>query len=226
MTPAKCEKDPVDRRDGNWHFVAYNRGGNTCSLIVDGSIVASRTNCPTNATNSAQIGHRAKDTYNQTTGLDFTNGTIDEVRMFNRNLTSSQLASLEITHIFIWYCTRNLTSVILPGEELKSWDAMGHGIGNNESGIMASTNNITWDTIQSNATNNVLYNVSHNNNYKYTRCSLSTTNASRTPIIESIRARISISTMPPEPRDLQYTLGNYWVNHTWQAGTGIGNWCI
>ncbi|PWB53116.1 MAG: hypothetical protein C3F06_06890, partial [Candidatus Methanoperedenaceae archaeon] len=218
-----AEKDPVDRRDGNWHFVAYNRGGNTCSLIVDGSTVAYRTNCSTNATNSALLAIGAKDTYNQTTGLDFTNGTIDEVRMFNRNLTSLQLASLRNnTHFSLGTVTRNLTSVILPGEELKevgcngTWDRVITKVD-----IMASTNNTTWDTIQSNATNNVLYNVSHNNNYKYTRCSLSTTNTSRTPIIESIRARISISTMPPQPWNLQYTSGNYWVNHSWQAGTGI-----
>ena len=221
--PEIGEKDTLDRRDGNWHFVAYTREGTTCTLIVDGSGVANRTNCPTNATNSALLAIGAKDTYNQTTGLDFTNGTIDEVRMFNRNLTSLELASIRNnTHFPSGSITRNLTSVILAGEELKEVGCNGTWDGSiTKVDIMASTNNITWDTIQSNATKNVLYNVSHNKNYKYTRCSLSTTNASQTPIIESIRARISISTIPPQPWNLQYTLGNYWINHTWQAGTGI-----
>ena len=59
---------------------------------------------------------------------------------------------------------------------------------------MASTNNTTWYTIQSNATKNALYPAGQNNNYRYARCSLSTTNASQTPIIESIRARIDLKT--------------------------------
>ncbi len=191
-----AEKDTVDRRDGNWHFVAYNRAGNTCSLIVDGSTVASRNDCPTNATNTVDLSIGAKDTYNQTTGLDFTNGTIDEVRIFNRNLNSSQLASIRNnTHYPSGTVTRNLTSVILAGEELKevgcngTWDRVVTKVD-----IMASTNNTTWDTIKQNATKNVPYNVSRDNNYKYTRCSLSTTNTSQTPIIESIRARIDLKT--------------------------------
>jgi PKD repeat protein len=220
-----AEKDTVERRDGLWHFVAYTRGGNTCSLIVDGSTVASRTNCATNAVNTAQLAIGAKDTEISGTGMDYTNGIIDEVRFFNRKLSATDLTSIKNNeHFTTGTVTRNITSIILPGEELKelgcngTWDRSITKVD-----IMASTNNITWVTIQPNATKNVLYNVSQNNNYKYTRCSLSTTNASQTPIIESIRARISLSpsTIPPQPWNLQYTIGNYWVNHTWQAGTGV-----
>jgi len=57
---------------------------------------------------------------------------------------------------------------------------------------MASTNNVNWDMIQLDAYPNVNYTVNTGNNYKYIRCSLSTTNASRTPIIDSIRARIDL----------------------------------
>ena len=194
--PEIAEKDTVDRRDGNWHFVAYTRGGNTCSLIVDGSTVAYRTNCPTNATNSALLAIGSKDTYNQTTGLDFTNGTIDEVRMFNRNLTSSQLASIRNnTHFSSGTVTRNLTSVILPGEELKELGCNGTWDGSiTKVDILASADNYNWTTIQLNATANVLYPAGLDNNYNYSRCSLSTTNTSQTPIIESIRARIDVIT--------------------------------
>ena len=39
-----AEKDTLDRRDGNWHFVAYTREGNTCSLIVDSIVYCSIQN--------------------------------------------------------------------------------------------------------------------------------------------------------------------------------------
>ena len=44
--------------------------------------------------------------------------------------------------------------------------------------------------IKSNAAPNVNYPVNSGNNYKYSRCSLSTTDSSKTPVIQSIRANI------------------------------------
>jgi hypothetical protein len=55
---------------------------------------------------------------------------------------------------------------------------------------MASADNSIWNTIKSNAAPNVNYPVNQGNNYKYSRCSLSTTDSSKTPIIQSIRANI------------------------------------
>ena len=58
-----------------------------------------------------------------------------------------------------------------------------------------------------------------------------------TPVSTSyiISKAISPSTIPPQPIGLQSDIGNYWVNHTWQAGTGVvtdaynisvnGVWC-
>ena len=40
-------------------------------------------------------------------------------------------------------------------------------------------------------------------------------------ITYTINNVISSSTIPPQPWNLKYTMGNYWVNHTWQAGTGV-----
>lgn len=199
--------DTVDRRDGNWHFVVYNRRGNSCSLMIDGSIQAT-SYCPTNATNTALLSIGSKDTYIQKTGLDFTHGTIDEVRIYNRKLNTSELTFVRNnSHHPAGTVTRNLSSLINDGEELKkagcngTWD---RSITNVD--IMASTNNNTWDTIRSNAIPNAFYSINPENNYNYIRCSLSTIDSSRTPIIESIRARIypkgtsytiSISTSPP-----------------------------
>ncbi len=44
-----------------------------------------------------------------------------------------------------------------------------------------------------------------------------------TPISTSymIGEAILPSTIPPQSRNLQNNIGNYWVNHTWQAGTGV-----
>jgi len=47
--------DTKDRRDGLWHFVAYTRGGTTCSLIEDGTTVKTTSDCPTDAVNTALL---------------------------------------------------------------------------------------------------------------------------------------------------------------------------
>lgn len=183
--------DTQERRDDSWHFVAYTRGGNTCSLIVDGVTVKSNT-CPTNAINSALLSIGAKDTYVQTTGLDFTRGTIDEVRIFNRKLSDSELTSIRNNaHITAGTVTRSLSSVIKTGEEIKelgcfgTWDSSITKVD-----VMASADNRNWNLIKSNAAPNVNYPVNTGNNYKYSRCSLSTTDPSQTPVIQSIRANI------------------------------------
>ncbi|HMB46012.1 MAG TPA: LamG-like jellyroll fold domain-containing protein, partial [Candidatus Methanoperedens sp.] len=167
--------DTKDRRDGLWHFVAYTRGGTTCSLIVDGTTVKTTSNCPTNAVNTALLSIGAKDTYVQTTGLDFTHGTIDEVRIFNRKLSSSELTSIRNNaHYTTGTVTRNLVSVIKTGEEIKAlgcygtWDSSITKVD-----IKASADNNNWITVKSNAAPNVNYAVTPGNSYKYSRCSLS-----------------------------------------------------
>ncbi|HMB45596.1 MAG TPA: PKD domain-containing protein [Candidatus Methanoperedens sp.] len=184
--------DTVDRRDGNWHFVAYTRGGTTCSLIVDGTTVKTTSNCPTNAVNTALLSIGAKDTYVQTTGLDFTRGSIDEVRIFNRKLSASELTAIQNNaHNTAGTITRNLVSLIKTGEEIKelgcygTWDSSITKVD-----VMASADNSNWNMIKSIAAPNVNYPVNAGNNYKYSRCSLSTTDSSNTPIIQSIRANI------------------------------------
>ena len=84
----------------------------------------------------------------------------------------------------------------------------------------------------------IIYPVNPENNYKYTRCSLSTTDSSKTPIIESIRARIgpkgssytiSLSTSPaglPQPTGVgEYPLGhNVTVTAQDVIGYTFQNW--
>lgn len=214
--------DIMQRMDGNWHFLTFTRKSETCSLMVDNVVIKSGT-CGKNTANTARFSIGAKDTYIQTTGLDFTNGFIDEARIYDRQLNTSELALIRNnSHYPAGTVTRNLSSLIHAGEELKesgcngTWDRSTTKVD-----IMASTNNTTWDTIQSNAIPNVGYIIDPGNNYTLSRCSLSTSDPSKTPIIESIRARIgpkgssyniSVSTLPEglSPQPLgggQYTYG-------------------
>jgi beta propeller repeat protein len=218
-------------RDNNWHFYTYTRNLTRCSLIVDGKIVHS-TSCGINADNYAYLSIGGKDSPSSY-GADFTNGTIDEVRIYNRNLSSLEIASIRNNiHYPAGTVTRNLTSVISAGEELKelgcngTWDRSTTKVD-----IMASTNNIKWDTIQLNAYKNILYSINTGNKYIYSRCSLSTTNTSQTPIIESITARIAAVTVPTTEKrittntaqqDLPVISGNGIV---WQDMRN-GNWDI
>ncbi|PWB55564.1 MAG: hypothetical protein C3F06_02190, partial [Candidatus Methanoperedenaceae archaeon] len=144
--------------------------------------------------NSAQLAIGAKDTETSGTGTDYTHGTIDEVRFFNRKLSSSEFTSIRNNeHFTSGTVTRSLVSVIKAGEEIKelgcygTWDSSITKVD-----VMASTNNINWVTIKSNAAPNINYPVNPGNNYKYSRCSLSTTDSSKTPIIQSIRANIAL----------------------------------
>ena len=241
--PEQPEKDTQERRDGLWHFVAYTREGNTCSLFVDNTTlpVASRTNCSTDTANTGLLAIGAKDTEDSTTGTDYTNGTIDEVRFFNRKLSTSDLTFIQNNeHFPAGNVTRNLSSLIRTWEELNesgcngTWDRSTTKVD-----ILVSTDNITWETIQSNVIPNDVYTINPENNYTYLRCSLSTTDSSQTPIIESIRARIrpkgtaytiSLSTSPlglmPQPTGAdEYPLGH---NVTVTAQNVIGytfqNW--
>ena len=232
--------DIMKRMDGNWHFLTFTRQSNTCNLMVDDVIVKSNT-CGKNTSNTARFSIGAKDTYVQTTGLDFTNGFIDEVRIYNRQLNNSELALIRNnSHYASGTVTRNLSSLIHAGEELKesgcngTWDRSTTKVD-----IMVSTNNTTWDTIRSNAVPNAAYLIDPGNNYTFSRCSLSTSDPSKTPIIESIRARIgpkgssyniSISTSPqglsPQPAGGgQYTYGeNITVKAQPVDGYTFQNW--
>ncbi|MCX9081301.1 MAG: PKD domain-containing protein [Candidatus Methanoperedens sp.] len=240
------EKDTQERRDGLWHFVAYTRERNTCSLFVDDIVnpvasISDPINCSTGTGNTGLLAIGAKDTEESTTGPDYTNGTIDEVRFFNRKLSASDLASIQNNeHYLAGTVTRNLSSLIRPWEELNESGC--DGIWDNSTtkvDILVSTDNTTWDEVKSNVTSKANYSIKSENNYTYLRCSLSTTDSSQTPIIESIRARIrpkgtaytiSLSTLPPgltpEPEGAgEYPLGhNLTVSAQNVLGYTFQNW--
>ncbi|MCX9082638.1 MAG: hypothetical protein OIN83_10620, partial [Candidatus Methanoperedens sp.] len=124
---------------------------------------------------------------------DYIEGLIDEVRIYNRILTDSELTSIKNNeHYATGTITRDLSSFIIGNLEIKelgcygTWDRS-----TTQVTVSASTNNVNWVTIQSNAysTN---YTVPTPNTYKYFRCELNTNDPlkSQTPVIQSMGARI------------------------------------
>jgi len=71
-----------------WHFIVYTFDGATHRLYVDGDEKSSSTILPTaGAPNRLQIGR----TFN---GSDYLRGTVDELRIFSRALTQTEIQSL------------------------------------------------------------------------------------------------------------------------------------
>lgn len=176
-----------DRRDGNWHFIALTREGTTCKLMVDGNVVSSKT-CSDDTVNTAQLSIGAKDGI---TPDDYIEGLLDEVRMYDRILTPTELTAIQNNeHYTAGSITRDLSSFIIDNLEIKELGC--HGTWDRSTTqvyVMASTDNVNWVTIQSNAYS-INYNVPTPNNYKYFRCELRTSDTSKTPVIQSMEARI------------------------------------
>ncbi len=193
-------KDPTKRWDSKWHFITLSRTGTKCSLMVDRVLVTPTKTCSDNTVNTAQLSIGAKDSDFPD---DYIEGLIDEVRMYDHSLTDGELTSIQNNeHIATGTITRDLSNptIIPTGYEIKELGC--HGIWDRsvtKVDVMASANNVTWDTIQSNAFPSLNYTVLTPNNYKYFRCSLSTTTTSQTPILQSMGARI-------DPKVLSYTI--------------------
>ena len=78
-------------RDGNWHFVVAVHNGSTMYLYVDGELENSMVKSHTN-TNSINISiGRASS------GCGFFEGMIDDVRIYNRSLSESEIQELYST---------------------------------------------------------------------------------------------------------------------------------
>jgi hypothetical protein len=84
-----CGGSVVD--DGKWHHVAYTRNGSTRVFYVDGAAITSISNTNTIPSLTAALN----DNIGQLTGggQQFT-GTIDDVRIYNRALSSSEVQAL------------------------------------------------------------------------------------------------------------------------------------
>ena len=82
--------------DGNWHHVVAQRNSNITQLYIDGNLLGSESLVTGNITNTETLRIGASSA----TTNEF-DGKIDEVRIFNRALTESDIN--EAVHQWWWY---------------------------------------------------------------------------------------------------------------------------
>ena len=84
-------KDNVtNRNDGIWHHIAVVREGSVSRLYVDGVQVAYKSRGVGDLSNSANLAFGAKDTGTD----DFFDGSIDDIRIYTRALTTQEISQL------------------------------------------------------------------------------------------------------------------------------------
>ncbi len=73
---------------GTWHHFALTRSGDTYTFFADGKSIGT-------ATNSLSIGNaNASLTFGQAEGVGFLDGRLDELRIFNHELSSGEVSAL------------------------------------------------------------------------------------------------------------------------------------
>ena len=92
--------------NGNWHFVAATRKNGIISLFIDGTLVGSATGNKSTSNSSNQI----IGNYDQTGTYSF-NGLIDEIRIYNKNLSP-----IEIYKLYNFYNLYLLITGVILGE--------------------------------------------------------------------------------------------------------------
>jgi hypothetical protein len=84
--------------NGKWHQAVATWNGSTISLYVDGvsdaTAVSFSGSLRTNQTNSLTIGADDAAIGAGSTPLNYFNGTIDDVRIYNRALSATEVANL------------------------------------------------------------------------------------------------------------------------------------
>jgi hypothetical protein len=81
----------VDIEDGKWHHIVGTRKGSAYNLYIDGlnTISAINTTIGTITPNCFTIGYNC-----HLAGMQFYNGTLDDVRIYNRALSAQEVAQL------------------------------------------------------------------------------------------------------------------------------------
>jgi hypothetical protein len=89
--------DTVTVADGKWHFIGATYDGNTISIWIDGVLKGSKKMAYNTTGNNNFIGRANDDqTTIETTYFD---GSIDDIRVYNRALSETEIKSLYTTPI-------------------------------------------------------------------------------------------------------------------------------
>jgi hypothetical protein len=97
---AECVTPIANWQQNTWYNLTFTRSGTTAQLYLDGNLIASAVNTPAYApaqSSPLYIGSNGLDpaTSDPTaTPWDFFTGSIDDVRLYNRALSSSEVSSL------------------------------------------------------------------------------------------------------------------------------------
>jgi len=80
--------------DGQWHFIALARSGTTMTLYVDGSPVGSTNYSPAIDLSNSNLNFIGASQVDGSSPTFFWDGSIDEVEIFNRALSASEIQSI------------------------------------------------------------------------------------------------------------------------------------
>ncbi len=80
--------------DNQWHHVVLQRRKGTFALVVDGVVVSSATAPPGSVTAGKQFGVQGIHIGQRVDGVDRFNGSIDEVRVYRRALSTDELTDV------------------------------------------------------------------------------------------------------------------------------------
>jgi trimeric autotransporter adhesin len=75
--------------DNQWHLIAVTFDGNNLSIYLDGVFATSKTTTLNTSSTKLTIGNRL--------GTDFFNGSLDDIRIYNRALTTNEIQQTYIT---------------------------------------------------------------------------------------------------------------------------------
>jgi hypothetical protein len=130
----------VSVNDGKWHYIAATYDGTTMRIYIDGVQTGTQTGFTGNLPNLAGALHIGADY--QATPANFFNGSIDDVRIYNRALSPTEIQNLYGSGQVTYQAPSNQGLVgywpLNEGVGTKAGDASGNG----NSGVMVGS--VSW----------------------------------------------------------------------------------
>ena len=191
---------PLTYNDNAWHHVVGTYDGSTVNLYVDGAQKgsASWTRGLKPSSEKTFIG---ASRFHGTPTMFF-NGTIDEVRIYNRTLSNAEInASMNGQ---VRYTSGNYTSLSIDAGAANEWKNISavfiDGGANTSTDLYAAVNNdnLSWAfaLVQANAANNTAYSLPTKGRYMKIRTNEKTNDGAYTDRLQKIAALYDIAILP------------------------------